>query len=170
MVTVSPSGNTTAAVTYTPIATNTLGSNSTSVTFSSIAGTFKDLVVVVAGTFTTGSTNNVNLQFNGDTGSNYSWTRLLGSGSAVSSARGTSDLEINVGLISSTAQSNTIAHIQNYSNSTTYKTAIGRGNTSEYVQESVGAWRNTAAITSVKIQTAAIFSVGTIFTLYGIGA
>ena len=170
MVTVTPSGSTTAAVTYTPIATNTLSSTASSVTFSSIPGTYKDLVVIVAGTMTTGSTNNVNFQFNGDTGSNYSWTRMLSSTTALSSARGTSDLEIDIGILSSTSQSATIAHIQNYSNSTTYKTAIGRGNTSEYVQESVGAWRNTAAITSVKIQTAAIFSVGTIFTLYGIGA
>ena len=45
-----------------PIETNTLSSTAASVTFSSIAGTYKDLVVVVAGTFTTGATNNVNLQ------------------------------------------------------------------------------------------------------------
>ena len=158
-----------AGATYVSIASNTLSSSAASVTFSSIPGTYTDLVVVVNGTFTTGSTNNVNFQFNGDTASNYSWLRLLGSGSAASSAR-SSDVEINVGGLSSTAQSTTVANIQNYSNTTTYKTAIGRGNTPEYVQASLGAWRNTAAITSVKIQSAATFASGTTFSLYGIVA
>ena len=37
------------AITYEPIATNTLGSAAASVTFSSISGTYTDLVVVVSG-------------------------------------------------------------------------------------------------------------------------
>lgn len=158
-----------AGATYVSIASNTLSSSAASVTFSSIPGTYTDLVVVVAGTFTTGSTNNVNFQFNGDTASNYSFLRLLGNGSAASSYRA-SDVEIDIGLLSSTAQSTTVANIQNYSNTTTYKTAIGRGNTPEYVQASNGTWRNTAAITSVKIQSAATFASGTTFSLYGITA
>ena len=158
-----------AGATYVSIASNTLSSSAASVTFSSIPGTYTDLVVVVAGTFTTGSTNNVNFQFNGDTASNYSFLRLLGDGSAASSYR-VSDVQIDIGLLSSTAQSNTVANIQNYSNTTTYKTAIGRGNTPEYVQASLGAWRNTAAITSVTILSAATFASGTTFSLYGIAA
>ena len=158
-----------AGATYVSIASNTLSSSAASVTFSSIPGTYTDLVVVVAGTFTTGSTNNVNFQFNGDTASNYSFLRLLGNGSAASSYRA-SDVEIDIGLLSSTAQSTTVANIQNYSNTTTYKTAIGRGNTPEYVQASLGAWRNTAAITSVTILSAATFASGTTFSLYGIAA
>ena len=156
--------------TYVPLYTNVLASTATSYQFTSIPATYTDLVLVVSGTFTTGSTNNCNLEFNNDTGSNYGWTRLLGNGTAASSARGTSDVEINVGLISSTAQSNTIIHIQNYSNTTTYKTAIGRGNTSEYVQTSVGTWRSTAAITAIKVKSAGTFSIGTKFSLYGIKA
>ena len=158
-----------AGATYVSIASNTLSSSAASVTFSSIPGTYTDLVVVVAGTFTTGSTNNVNFQFNGDTASNYSFLRLLGSGSAASSYR-VSDVQIDIGLLSSTAQSNTVANIQNYSNTTTYKTAIGRGDTSEYAQASLGAWRNTAAITSVTILSAATFASGSTFSLYGIAA
>jgi hypothetical protein len=45
-----PAGNT-----YEAIATQTLGSAAASVTFSSIPGTYTDLVLVVAGTLTTGT-------------------------------------------------------------------------------------------------------------------
>jgi hypothetical protein len=76
-----PAGNT-----YEAIATQTLGSAAASVTFSSIPGTYTDLVLVVAGTLTTG-TENIVMQFNGDTGSNYSVTSLLGDGSTASSFR-----------------------------------------------------------------------------------
>lgn len=170
MVTVSPSGNTTAAVTYTPIATNTLSSAAASVTFSSIPGTYTDLVIIVAGIYTTGGTNDAVLEFNGDTSSIYSWTRLLGNGTAASSSRTTGDVQIDFGLLSSNGQTNSIAQIQNYSNSTTYKTVLGRGNSTEYVGAVVGLWRSTAAITSVKVRSAATFASGTVFTLYGIGA
>jgi hypothetical protein len=158
------------ASTYQPIATTTLGSSASSVTFSSISGSYTDLVLVVAGTYTSGGTNDAALQFNSDTGSNYSWTRLLGNGSAASSSRSTNDVQIDFGLISSTNQSNSIAHIQNYSNSTTYKTVLGRGNSTEYVGAIVGTWRNTSAITSITVKSAATYSSGTTFVLYGITA
>ena len=45
MVTVTPSGSTTAAVTYTPIATQTISSAILSVTFTNIPATYKDLVL-----------------------------------------------------------------------------------------------------------------------------
>lgn len=158
------------AVTYEPIATTTLSSNTTSVTFSSISGSYTDLVLIVAGTYTTSGTNDAVLQFNSDTGSNYSWTRLLGNGSAASSSRSTNDVQIDFGLISGTSQSNSIAHIQNYSNSTTYKTVLGRGNSTEYAGAVVGIWRSTAAINSITVKSAATHSSGTILSLYGIKA
>jgi hypothetical protein len=72
--------------TYEAIATQTLGSAAASVTFSSIPGTYTDLVVVIAGTLTTGS-DNVSFQLNGDSGANYSVTVLTGDGSTASSGR-----------------------------------------------------------------------------------
>jgi hypothetical protein len=156
--------------TYTPIASQTLSSAASSVIFSNIPQDYTDLVLVVAGTYTTGGTNDAALQFNSDTGSNYSWTRLLGNGSAASSSRSTNDVQIDFGLISSTNQSNSIAQIQNYSNSTTYKTVLGRGNSTEYVGAIVGTWRNTAPITSITVRSAATYSSGSTFSLYGIQA
>ena len=61
--------------TYEPIATNTLGSAASSVTFSSIPSTYTDLIVVMNYANSTGLAD-VFFRFNGDTGSNYSDTIL----------------------------------------------------------------------------------------------
>jgi len=58
----------------------------------------------------------------------------------------------------------------NYSNTTTYKTFLGRGNDpSSFVRQGVGLWRNTAAITSFSV-SGVTFSTGVTATLYGIKA
>lgn len=158
--------------TYTPLATQTLSSAAASVTFSSISGAYTDLVLVVAGQ-ATGAQRNLLLQFNGDTASNYSATILYGDGSAAASVRVTSQTSANVGGIDSTSQSNTIAQIMNYSNATTYKTVLGRGNSStNIVAAKVALWRSTSAITSIVAFLAAsdTFTTGSTFTLYGIAA
>jgi hypothetical protein len=66
-----------------------------------------------------------------------------------------------------------ILHINNYSNSTTYKTVLARGNAATNLVEAfVGLWRNTNAITSISIicQNSKNFGSGSTFTLYGIKA
>jgi hypothetical protein len=156
------------AKTYEPIETETLGTTESSVTFSSIPGTYTDLVLVFAGTV--GILDNNNVTFNGDTGSNYSVTRLVGNGSTASSSRGSNLNAIQCGEIA-TSQSNDIIQIQNYSNSTTYKTLIHRSNnTSQFLKASVGLWRNTAAITSITITNGGTYQIGSTFTLYGIAS
>jgi len=66
-----------AGATYEPIATTTVSGSSTStVTFSSISGTYTDLVII--GNLGSQTTNAFPyLQFNGDTGSNYSASMYL---------------------------------------------------------------------------------------------
>ena len=159
-----------AGSTYTPLATQTLGSAAASVTFSSISGAYTDLVLVVNANITSG-TEDIALTFNGDTGSNYSRTVLLGDGSTAQSARSSSQARIAIGGFSSTI-GNAIVSIQNYSNATTYKTALARGNLSTTgAYAVVGLWRNTAAITSVGVATTgSTWTSGSTFTLYGIAA
>lgn len=156
-------------VTYDKIATTTLGSAQASVTFSSISGSYTDLVVVIAGSSSAGGT--IIVQYNGDSGTNYSWTYLNGNGSSASSGRVTSYAGYGLGEIR-TYQGNAIAHIQNYSNSTTFKTALCRANTaSDYVQSAVALWRSTSAITSINFTVASsTFASGTTFNIYGIKA
>ena len=156
------------ASTYTPIATTTLGSAATSYTFSSIPGTYTDLVLVISNTATSSAVNPY-IQYNGDTGS-MSATRVYGYGTGYGSARDASAFLIGD---STTTQNTFIVNIMNYSNTSSYKTAISRGSiTDSSVTISVGVWRSTAAINSVKINQGGgvSFSAGSTFTLYGIKA
>jgi len=150
----------------------TTGSAST-YTFSSIPNNFTDLIFVINYDSATAGNQSLNMRFNGDTATNYSYTILRGSGSAAQSARGSTDDRIYCGS-SSTGTTNiastAIIQIQNYSNTTTYKTALIRDNNPDYyVFANVGLWRSTAAITSVTFyQSSYNFINGSTFYLYGV--
>ena len=152
--------------TYTPIATTTLGSAASSVTFSSISGAYTDLVLVIRGKMSVdGGTT---LYLNNDTGANYSYTTIYGDGSSAVSNRGSGAFSFYADTTDSTA----ICHIMNYANTTTYKTVLGRSNTSNYVLGRVTLWRSTSAISSLVVSNnnSNTYLTGTTFTLYGIKA
>ena len=163
------------AVTYEPIATYTSGSTFSSYTFTSIPGTYTDLILV--GNFgTTSGSANVALQVgNGsiDTGNNYSFTHLNGNGTTAASGRVSNTAQIYIDY--SAFAGNTINavytwHIQNYSNTTTNKTVLGRANTaSQGTNATVGLWRSTSAINQIKVDPqTTTFLANSTFTLYGI--
>ena len=152
--------------TYEKIATTTLGSSQASVTFSSISGSYTDLVLISDSTVASGS-DGVRLRFNSDSGSNYSFTYMYGNGSSALSGRGTNSTSGDYNFIG-TARSVNVCHIQNYSNSTTYKNYLSRGNGGDIVIAYVGLWRNTNAITNIEIIGASNLNTGSMFTLYGI--
>lgn len=154
--------------TYEPIATTTLTSPATEINFTSISGNYTDIVFVLAGT---SAGNDVRLQFNNNTGSNYSYTRFFGDGSSVYSDRGSNVTDIPATLGGMT-NANSIVHINNYSNTTTFKTALVRANNpGSYIGAYIGLWRSTSAITSIRafVLSGSIQS-GSTFTLYGIKA
>lgn len=158
--------------TYEPIATTTL-SSAGNLTFSSIPSTYTDLVLVGVGTAT--STGDIRIRFNNDTGTNYSNTVLLADGNVGRSARSTGGTS---GIISlywfglQTDQANWIINIQNYSNTTTYKTALARSDDASRETDSIVAlWRSTAAIDRIDLfVNNSTFASGTNFSLYGIKA
>ena len=158
--------------TYVALATQTLSSSAASVTFSSISGAYTDLIMICTGSVVSGGWVGLTLNFNGDTGSNYSSTSISGNGSTASSIREATAVYMNLGAIDSTVQTNNIFHIMNYANTTTYKTGLSRGNNSvANVRPVVGLWRSTAAITSIVISHPSIsIATGATFTLYGIAA
>lgn len=162
------------ALTYEPIAVLTGNGSATSLTFSSIPSTYTDLIIIAnSGTVAAG---NIQIQFNGDTGSNYSATILYGTGSSIASGRYTNLTEcyMGAGAVSSptTLTTTAIAHINNYSNSTTYKTVISRyGNAAGENNSFVSLWRNTAAITSIRLFSySSAYLSGSTFSLFGIKA
>lgn len=167
-----------AGSTYTPIATTTLGSAQSNVTFNSFSG-YTDLVIVGnCGISNAGTT--LSLRFNGDTNNVYSETTLSGNGSSATSSR--SPNITNAYLNDSTAfnsslEANIIFNVMNYANTTTYKTVIGRVNratTGSYPGSAawVNLWRSTNAITSISIFPTDNSNIiqGSTFTLYGIAA
>lgn len=165
------------ATTYEAIATVTVGSGgASSIDFTSIANTFTDLAIAfsVRGTLNAGSGVSY-LQFNGDTTSaNYSYRRLLGSGSGASSASG-DDFVIDVvqgdNATASTFGSEYI-YIPNYAGSNNKSVSndfVGENNgTLAYMGFMAFIWKNTAAITSIKLSGNGSFKQYTTATLYGI--
>jgi hypothetical protein len=160
--------------TYTQIASTTLGSAASSVTFSSIPATYTDLRLVISTQTNTGAYGLAPaLQFNGDTATNYSRTYMFGNGSSAASGRtsntAVADFGDNVGA---NQWSNCTVDIMNYSNSTTYKTFLYRqGNGYNlYTTAGVILWRSTAAITSILVTGAGpnSYATGSTFNLYGI--
>jgi hypothetical protein len=158
--------------TYTPIATQTLSTSAASVTFSSIPSGYTDLIVVVDAYNNTGNGYWLYMQAgNGsiDTGNNYSGTYLFGNGTSAISQRGTSGPSI-VGAIDASNFRTHIVQIQNYANTTTYKTWLSRSNASGYTGAFVNLWRSTSAINTIQfsIEASKSFIPGSTFTLYGI--
>jgi hypothetical protein len=157
--------------TYEKIATTTLSSTASTFTFSSISGSYTDLVAVCNLASSVASTTF--MRFNGDTGSNYSITLIAGNGSTAYPDRrsNATSARINDAAIpTSTLNANVIVNFMNYSNTTTYKTFLSRANkASDATEAIVGLWRSTSAITSIELfPSAGTWSVGCTFTLYGI--
>jgi len=158
--------------TYVALATQTLGATASSVTFSSIPAGYTDLVLVMSYSISVGGSSTF-MRFNGDTASNYSDTYLANatSGRDTSSANGIRFAGVSSGT-GAGAMRSTIASIQNYTNTTTYKTVLSRdAQAADEVAAVVGLWRGTpAAINSIYLWSGggASFNTGSTFSLYGI--
>jgi len=157
--------------TYVALATQTLGSTVSSVTFSSIPQGYTDLVLVATASrgITGSGAADFNMTFNGDTGTNYSVTLLY----EANSTRSTNRANLNwMGAVGDNNLLQSAVNIMSYSNTITYKTAIGRWGspTDSQVRASVGVWRSTAAITSLTITPTNNIAAGSTLTLYGIKA
>jgi len=163
-----------AGSTYTPLATTTTSGSAANYTFTSISGAYTDLVIVVNG----GNSVQADLyiRLNGDTGSNYSATRLTLDNTTPVSGRSSSATSMRItdsgGFSTTLGATNQILNIMNYANTTTYKTILARCNRSAGgLDATVGLWRSTSAITTVLLYPGSgTFLDGTTLTLYGIVA
>lgn len=165
-----------AGSTYEPIATTTLTSAQTGITFTGISSVYTDLILVLRLISLGGAALRYQVG-NGsiDSGANYSATFLTGSGSAASSDRTSNANFVNVLRLTGTGTSPAthIFQFQNYSNTTTYKTVLGRTSQSQYeVGANVALWRSTSAINQIYVfeSTSSNMNTGTTATLYGIAA
>jgi hypothetical protein len=157
-----------------PIATTLLASNQTTITFSGIPNTYKHLQIRYINTTSTVNQNLI-FRFNGDTGSNYAWHRLLGDGASAIADGVSATTGMNIGRSSTTSPSfaGGVFDILDYANTSKFKTSrtlYGNDqNGSGVIFFGSGLWQNTAAITSITITSAAgDFVTNSRFSLYGI--
>lgn len=165
--------------TYTPIMSTTLGSDTATVTLSSIPSTYTDLRLIVSSRCT-GAQNSSGMDalayYNADQGSNYSMTQLYGNGSAAAGNRSSAISYAYFGITSNSSTNDNptfIVDIMNYANTGVYKTAIARPDSpSQSVSLRGVLWRSTAAISSISLypELSLSFKAGSTFTLYGIAA
>jgi hypothetical protein len=162
--------------TYEPITTQTVSTTTATVTFSSIPQTYTDLILI-SNFATTTINEDAYVQFNSDTGNNYSRTHLRGNGSSALTSRASNQPFIPIDIDSSGSTLSTgiqaTTHFMNYSNATTFKTIVCRSGTTggSFTGTTllVGLWRNTNAISNIDVKsTGGNYVVGSTFTLYGI--
>ena len=152
-----------------------LGSNQSSITFSSIPATFTDLVIKLSARATSDA---FEVQFNGSN-ANFTGRLLEGTGSGTASFSRTDNFVGYINISSSTANTfgNAEIYVPNYrsSNAKSFSVDAVTENNGTFALQTIhaGLWNQTAAITSVTIECLASgFSIlaGSSATLYGITA
>lgn len=169
-----------ATTTYAPIATTTLGSAQSTISFSSVSSAYTDLILIGNWGQSLDAEGCLIRVGNGsvDTGTNYSSTELYGTGSAAGSQRTSNATGARVTFASgggSAVTSNVAIHLMNYANTTTNKTMITRTNVPSSAYPATAAivslWRSTVAINTITLYlTGGNFLTDSTFTLYGIKA
>ncbi len=159
-----------------------LSSTAATITFSSIPGTFTDLIVVCNGrTNESANASGIYLQFNADTGANYTRQELLGNNVTASAGVATASAKTQFGVLTAASATANFpgsftTEILNYAGTTFQKMSFSRigwqvnSTTSNWFLAAENVlWANTAAITSIvlgSINTASMIT-GTTCTLYG---
>lgn len=143
-----------------PIYTQTATGSSTTLTFNNIPQYFTDLMIVMSMRSTAAVTaTDIFCQLSGDSGNNYSGTRLYGQGSSVSSDRQSGINIIRLGdCVGTSATASTFssicAYIPNYTLSNFKQIIVdasSESNTATGYYSFLNAmlWRSTSAITSL---------------------
>lgn len=151
---------------YVSLATIKLTESTSSVDFLSIPQIYSDLVLVINSSRSTSS--NIDMRFNSDSGSNYSFAYMLGEGSTPTSASGTLST-MNFGY-TSTAPTLQILEIMEYSKTNKHKNTFLRHNRADLqVNGGIFRWASTAGVTSISLVTSGgTFSANSTFDLYGV--
>lgn len=168
---------------FESIATVTVGAGgAANVEFTSIPSTYSHLQIrgIARNTSVAGGTESFQVQFNSDTGNNYAGHNLYGDGTsaAVTASASRSNMyffDMPRSGEGSNIYGAVILDVLDYTNTNKYKTVRGlsgmdtNNNTYEYIALGSGLWRNTNAITSIKIQpSGSNFAQYSHFALYGI--
>lgn len=168
--------------TYIALANITLSASTSSVTFSNISQSYRDLVLIIQGISGAGTTGYPWMRFN-NSSSGYAQILVGGDGSTSFIGNGSNLTGIDLdpqGAVSPNGAYSNVINIMDYSNTNIFKGAIIKKNaavnslstTQSGVSMHTGRWDNTAAITSIFIDSAGSWNwdAGTTFSLFGIVA
>jgi len=158
------------------------GGGAANIEFTSIPSTYTHLQIrgIARSNDANNYAQNLNIQFNSDTASNYSRHGIEGDGGSASSFNQLTTFTV-VGVVTGNSQtastfSSSIIDILDYANTNKFKTTRGltgndvNGTTGSVVFQS-GNWRSTNAITSIKLYSAVgNFVQYSSFALYGVKA
>lgn len=158
-----------------------LTATTASITFSSIPGTYKTLILDLYGAVTTTGVSDepIYLTFNADGGANYDYLAQLGvtnAGGLSSQAYGATQISlVNLpgGNAPAGSAGSVYVRIPNYAGTTFWKTLVATGGdhwgtSNNTVLDLLGDWHSTSAITEIGLAPeSGSFSAGTRATLWG---
>ena len=156
--------------TFEKISTYIATGSVTNFSLTSIPGTYTDLFLAIKSN--SASSVDWHMQFNTDTGANYSYTYAYSQGADTYAGmfnNSTAETDIYIGEFG-VGTSMYMINIFNYANTSIRKTATNLASygTVNHAAD-IGSWSNTAAITSIKIfHSSTSVTVGTTASLYGI--
>lgn len=164
---------------YYPLSSITVPSAGTSsITFSSIPSTYTHLQIRIMGRSDRATTTDVvKLNFNSDSGANYTEHDLYGDGSSVNAGGYTGLTSANAyriagGNAGNNIQGAIIIDILDYANTNKYKTLRSLGgvdlNGSGQVWLNSSLWLNTSAISNIVLTSVGTLQQYSSFALYGI--
>ena len=160
-----------ATSTYTPIASQTLTSSAASVTFSSIPGTYRDLVLVANG-IADDVSRFMMCRLNSDTGSNYNYVAMWGDGSSATSSSTSGDSLVRLTIDGGSTRKQAIMNLMDYSVTDKHKSMLIRGDVPQsHTVAWANRWASTSAVTSITVlMSGGSLQTGSTFSLYGVAA
>jgi len=159
--------------TYTPLATVTLASATSTVSFSSIPSSYRDLILIIDGSLAVAGYYDIRAnndssniyenvyaqgQFNNTTASNTNTRTYFGVWEE-------NDYTANIKFMS-------VSQFMDYSATDKHKTALFRSGGPQLgsivMGMSAGRWPSTSAITQLSVIASQNFNIGSTFSLYGV--
>jgi hypothetical protein len=164
--------------TYVPLATLTLTGNDSSIVFSSIPATYRDLVI--AGNVRStraATTEDLFMELNGDTTSSYSAVYMYGAGTPASFTASGTYVVVATNTAAASQASGLFSPVNfsilDASATDKHKTILSRngGGAQDQVWSAAGRYASNTAINSITLYyNIASVAAGTTLTLYGIAA
>lgn len=155
--------------TYTLIESITLTSAGSVVIFDNVPQNYEDLILVFMATGA--SSYRVEMNFNDDFGTNYSFKNMYATSGTTGAGYSTTQSYVYAGVMGSTYKTGNIVNILSYSSTNKHKPMLGYYEAPGYATYTeFSRWANNAAITKIQVKGALNnnFNAGATFYLYGV--